>query len=146
MRIKFDADGFRRDMLAYAERKMEQIQQATELACREIENTAKDKCPKGKGSGDGEGLHQSITHKVDGSGAKFVGTVGSALEYAPYVHEGTGIHSRKGNGRADVPWSYMDEQGNWHTTDGIEPTPFLEDAVNETRDRVLQIYIDALKG
>ena len=142
MKVKFDADGFRRQMEAYAERKIEQIHRATELACIEIESAAKEKCPKGT-----DALRQSIMSKVEDSGAKSVGTVGSELEYAPYVHEGTGIYSRTGMGRKDVPWPYIDEKtGEEIWTKGNKPNPFLEDAVNENRDRVTQIYINELKG
>ena len=141
MKIRFDTDGFNRDMEAYADRKLRQIEQGLTKGAQEVERSARQKCPK-----DTDALRQSITHKLSVSGAKTVAIVGSELEYAPYVHEGTGIHSRTGMGRKDVPWSYQDEEGNWHSTDGLEPRPFLEEARNECADRVFQILLDALRG
>ena len=141
MKIKFDSDGFMRAMESYADRKLKQIEQGLTKGCQEVERVARQKCPK-----DTTALRQSITYKVDMYGAKAMGLVGSELEYAPYVHEGTGIHSRTGRGRQDVPWSYQDEAGNWHSTEGMEPTPFLEETRNECKERIWQIMLDALKG
>lgn len=141
MKVRFDADTFLRQMEAYAERKEAQIRAGLTKGCIEVQKKAMEKCPK-----DTTALRQSITYKVTMHGAKATGFVGSELEYAPYVHEGTGIHSRTGMGRKDVPWSYQDEEGNWHSTEGMEATPFLEEARNESRERILQIMFDALKG
>ena len=123
----------------YAERKEKQIVAGATKAALEVERLARQKCPK-----DTTALRQSITHDVRPRGPKVTAIVGSELEYAPFVHEGTGIHAPLG--RKDVPWSYQDEKGVWHTTDGMEPNPFLEDARNEMKDRISQIMFDALKG
>ena len=139
MKVQFDSDQFLRALEQYAERKERQIVQGLTKAALEVERAARQKCPK-----DTTALRQSITHDVRPNGPKAVAIVGSELEYAPYVHEGTGIHSPLG--RRDVPWNYRDEKGDWHTTDGIEPTPFLEDARKECKDRIAQIMFDALKG
>lgn len=141
MKIDFDSDAFMRAMEAYAERKVKQIEAGLTKCCIEVERSAKKRCPK-----DTTALRQSITYKVDTVGAKAMGIVGSELEYAPFVHEGTGLEARKGDGRKDVPWSYQDEEGNWHTTSGQEANPFLEDARNEMAGRIKQIMLDALKG
>ena len=142
MKVQFNADTFVRAIEAYAERKQHQIQTGLQLACIEVQAKAMEKCPK-----DTDALRQSITYKVEMHDSKGTGTVGSELDYAPYVHEGTGIHSRTGKGRTkDLPWSYQDERGEWHTTSGMKPTPFLEEARNESKERVLQILFDAMKG
>ena len=141
MKVRFDADTFVREMYSYAERKEAQIRAGLTECCKEVVAAAVPKCPK-----DSQALRNSITYKVTMHGAKATGFVGSELEHAPYVHEGTGIHSRTGMGRKDVPWSYQDEEGNWHSTEGMEATPFLEEARNESRERILQIMFDALKG
>lgn len=141
MKVKFDTDTFMRQMESYAERKERQIERGLERCCIHVQKKAMDRCPK-----DTDALRQSIAYKVMMHGAKATGMVGSELEYAPYVHEGTGIHSRTGMGRKDVPWSYKDEEGNWHSTEGMEANPFLENARNESRERILQIMFDALKG
>lgn len=141
MKIQFDVDGFNRALEDYAEKKIRQIEQGLTKAAQEVEKSARRKCPM-----DSDALRQSITHKVSAMGAKATAIVGSELEYAPYVHEGTGIHSRTGMGRKDVPWSYQDEEGNWHSTEGLEARPFLEQARNECADRIYQIMLDTLKG
>lgn len=56
-------------------------------------------------------------------------TVGTNLEYAPYVEYGTGL-----KGDPTVPhtrrryWRYQDENGNWHTSTGMKARPFLRPA------------------
>lgn len=141
MKVKVDPTELLKYLNEYAERKESQIFHGIEKCCVRVQEVAFHKCPK-----DSEALRQSITYKVTMHGAKATGLVGSELEYAPYVHEGTGIHSRTGMGRKDVPWSYQDEEGNWHSTEGMEARPFLEEARNESRERILQIMFDALKG
>lgn len=141
MQIKLDVDSFMRQMNSYAEHKERQIEAGLERACIEVQQSAVEKCPK-----DSDALSSSIGYKIQKNGARPEGIVGSGLEYAPYVHEGTGIYSRTGRGRKDVPWSYMDEEGNYHSTYGMEPRPFLEEARNECRDRIMQIMHNALKG
>lgn len=139
MKVQVDPKSFIRAMEQYAEQKERQIVQGLTKAALEVERSARKKCPK-----DTTALRQSITHDVSAKGPVVTAIVGSELEYAPYVHEGTGIHTPLG--RKDVPWSYCDEKGEWHTTDGMEPTPFLEDARKECKDRIAQIMADALKG
>ena len=99
-------------------------------ACLIVEGEAKKKAP----SRDGQ-LRQSITHTVDKDSS--TGYIGSALEYAPYVEIGTGIHSSKGTGREDVPWVYKDlKTGKFYTTYGMKPRPFLQPALEENKDRI----------
>lgn len=139
MKVTVDPYNFIGALDRYADRKEKQIIAGATKAALEVERLARQKCPK-----DTTALRQSITHDVRPRGPKVTAIVGSELEYAPYVHEGTGIHAPLG--RKDVPWSYQDEKGEWHTTDGMEPNPFLEDARNEMKDRISQIMFDALKG
>ena len=139
MKVTVDPYDFIGALDRFADRKEKQIIAGATKAALEVERLARQKCPK-----DTTALRQSITHDVRPRGPKVTAIVGSELEYAPYVHEGTGIHATLG--RKDVPWSYQDEKGEWHTTDGMEPNPFLEDARNEMKDRISQIMFDALKG
>lgn len=141
MKIEFDADTFMRAIENYAEKKKKQIEAGLTKCCIKVQKSAFEKCPK-----DSDALRQSISYKVTKYSAKSEGIVGSELEYAPYVHEGTGIYSRTGRGRKDVPWSYKDEDGKWHSTEGIKPRPFLEEARNECKDEILQIMFNTLKG
>ena len=107
---------------------------ALEKACALVERSAKEKAPKGTGE-----LRRSISSRVEGD----KGIVFTPLEYAPYVEYGTGLFA-EGQGRVDVPWNYQDEEGNWHTTSGMEPQPYMRPALNENREQILRILKEAL--
>lgn len=89
---------------------------------------------------DGQ-LRASITHEVDEK--KGVVYIGSNLEYAPYVHEGTGLFANNDDGR-QTPWKYKDAKGNWHTTNGQEPQPFLQRTVDENIESLPNVFINLL--
>lgn len=108
------------------------LEQALTKACLIVENEAKKLCPVESGQ-----LRSSITHEV----ADTEGRVGTNVEYAPYVEYGTGIFSSKGNGRQER-WSYQDAEGNWHSTIGQHPQPFLHPALSRNRKQVLQTIKD----
>lgn len=112
----------------------ETIKAALEKACMLVERSARQKAPKGNGQ-----LRNSITSKVEG----LEGVVYTPLEYAPYVEYGTGLFAEEG-GRQDVPWSYMDDKGEWHTTVGQHPRPFMRPALNENRDKIKEILREGL--
>lgn len=105
------------------------IEAALSKACAIVERSAKQNAPKG----DGE-LRRSITSKVDG----LTGTVFTALEYAPYVEYGTGLFAEGGNGRTwDLPWHYEDEKGEWHSSSGQHPQPFMRPALDDNKSEIL---------
>lgn len=109
-------------------------------ACLAIEAEAKSECPVDDGT-----LRQSITHEVTSEGGKLVGYVGTNVGYAPYVHEGTGIYSALG--RKQVPWKYKDlATGQWYSTKGIKPNPFMQKAVDKKRQDILTYFKGVLKG
>lgn len=96
-------------------------------ACLAIEAGAKERCPANTGT-----LRRSIITEVEANGYQIEGKVGTTLDYAPYVHEGTGIYSRTGAGRKEVPWTYYSQKdGKFYKTSGIQPHPFLEEAADE---------------
>lgn len=68
------------------------------------------------------------------------GAVGTDNEYSIYVHEGTGLYARSGNGRKEVPWVYRTPDGKFYSTKGIHPTPFLQDAADEVRPNMLNYF------
>lgn len=111
------------------------VQQALGKACAVVERSAKQKAPKGK-TGD---LRKFISSRVDG----LQGIVFSPLEYAPYVEYGTGLFAEEG-GRQDVPWHYQDEKGEWHSTSGQEPHPFMRPALEENREKIIQILKEGI--
>ena len=105
-------------------------------ACALVERSAKQKAPKDKGD-----LRRSITSKVEGT----EGVVYTPSEYAPYVEYGTGLFA-EGGGRQDVPWNYQDDEGNWHSTSGMKPQPYMRPALNENREEILRIIKEGLIG
>ena len=115
---------------------VEGLQRALQRACAIVERSAKEKAPKGTGE-----LRRSITSKVDDTEA----VVFTPLEYAPYIEFGTGLFAENG-GRADVPWCYKDDEGEWHSTSGQHPQPFMRPALNENREEILRIIKEALSN
>lgn len=107
-------------------------------ACAIVERSAKQKAPKGAGE-----LRRSITSKVEGEGEDTVGIVYTTLEYAPYVEYGTGLFAEEG-GRQDVPWCYQDDEGEWHTTSGMHPSPYMRPALDENREEIKRILKEGL--
>lgn len=110
------------------------VSKALNRACLVVENEAKRLCPVDTGD-----LRSSITHEVNND----VGIVGTNKEYAPYVEFGTGIFASEGNGR-DTPWSYQDDKGEWHTTVGQKPQPFLEIAIQTKKKLVIKVFNDEI--
>lgn len=104
-------------------------------ACALVERTAKQNAPKDTGA-----LRRSISSRIEGT----TGIVFTPLEYAPYVEYGTGLFSTEG-GRKDVPWSYQDDAGNWHTTNGQKPQPFLKPALDSNRAQIKKLLAGGIK-
>lgn len=113
---------------------LDKLNSALGTACALVERSAKQKAPKDTGA-----LRRSITSKVeDGKGIIY-----TPLEYAPYVEYGTGLFAESG-GRQDVPWTYQDDKGEWHSTSGQKPQPFMRPALLENREKILRILKEAL--
>ena len=106
-------------------------------ACRLVEAAAAGNCPVDTGN-----LQSSITSETPGPSDEPVGVVGTNVEYAPYVELGTGLFAAHGDGRQDVPWRYQDAAGNWHTTSGQSPQPFLQPALRDNEDAVRRLIIE----
>jgi HK97 gp10 family phage protein len=108
-------------------------------ACALVERAAKEKAPKGTGE-----LKRSITSNIIEVDGALEGVVFTPLEYAPYVEFGTGLFAEEG-GRKDVPWNYQDDEGNWHSTSGMKPRPFLRPALEENRTKIIEILREGIK-
>lgn len=86
-------------------------------------------------------LRNSISHRVDSDEpAVYVGT---NSEYAAYVELGTGKYAQ--GGRQD-PWTYQDDEGNWHRTEGRKAKPYLKPAVADHAQTYRSIIEDELKN
>lgn len=99
---------------------------ALQRAGLEIETKAKKLCPVDTGT-----LRRSITHEVANNEL----VVGTNVEYAPYLEFGTGIYASEGDGRK-TPWTYMSADGEFHTTQGQHPQPFLFPAGDDVKDKI----------
>lgn len=121
----------------------QELRQAMGKACALVEGEARKKAQAKKDTGE---LSRSIESRVEANGKDIVGIVSTPLEYAPYVEFGTGLFAEEGNGRQDVPWHYQDDKGEWHTTSGQKPRPFLRPALHENRENILRILKGGLKS
>lgn len=118
----------------------EDIKASVGKACALVERAAKQNAVKGNGD-----LRRSITSRIEEDAGEITGIVFTALEYAPYVEFGTGLFAEKG-GRQDVPWHYQDDKGEWHTTSGMHPQPFLRPALHENREEIKRILQGGLSS
>lgn len=107
------------------------LEHALTEAAATVEAAAKEKAPVASGN-----LRRSINHSVSYPEA----SIGSNVDYAPYVEKGTGIHAADGNGRKDVPWMYVGADGKAHITSGSKPQPFLEPAVQSSKNKILDCF------
>ena len=114
------------------------VEAALGKSCAIVERSAKEKAPKGGGD-----LRRSIESRVEQNGDDLQGVVFTPLFYAPYVEFGTGLFAEE-KGRKDVPWVYQDEKGEWHTTSGMKPHPYLRPALEENREQIVQIIKESL--
>lgn len=86
-------------------------------------------------------LRQSITTQVDKG--EYVVYIGSNEEYAGYVELGTGKHAEIGG---SPPWVWVDQNGDFHYTEGVRARPFLRPALTNHLDTYRKIIIDELKS
>ena len=115
------------------------MSQRMDKACLVVESQAKQNCPVDIGI-----LRASITSETEVTASEIVGRVGTNEEYGPYVHNGTGIYAKDGNGRK-TPWGYTVRAGKYkgfHWTQGQRPQPFLENAKLEKKSTVERILGD----
>jgi HK97 gp10 family phage protein len=138
MSIKFEGLESIEDKL-YKLKDVKSYENALKKACMLVERTAKQKAPKGNGE-----LRRSITSRIDKDGNELKGVVFTPLEYAPYVEYGTGLFAEE-QGRQDVPWHYKDDEGNWHSTSGMPPHPYLRPALYENREEILRLLKEGIK-
>lgn len=117
----------------------EKMRNNVEQACLIVEAAAKEKTPVLTGE-----LRRSIQTNVNFYGDITEGHVFSNLEYAPYVEYGTGLFAENGDGRKDVPWRYQAEDGQWYTTSGQSPQPYLRPALIENKEKVKQKILEGI--
>ncbi len=107
-----------------------------EKVCLLVERDAKKNCPVDQGP-----LRASIQYNVSLNDDEIIGSIFSSLEYAPYVHQGTGIYAVNGDGRK-TPWKYEVKAGKykgWHITKGQRPNPFLDKAKLDNKNKISKV-------
>lgn len=161
MAIKFE--GLESVLKAFEEMgNIANVEESLNKATLHLEGEVKMKAPKGE-------IRNSISSEVDG----LTGKVFTPLEYAPYVEYGTGLFAEgEGGGRQEVPWVYVkgntsssttktihtEESANQavaflrskgleaYKTSGQKPQPFMRPAMDENKDRILEILKEGLIG
>lgn len=134
-----DNDEFIRSMENATLKMVMDMSRKMDKACLVVESQAKQNCPVDIGI-----LRASITSETEVTASEIVGRVGTNEEYGPYVHNGTGIYAKDGNGRK-TPWGYTVRAGKhkgFHWTKGQRPQPFLENAKLEKKSAVERILGD----
>ena len=111
------------------------VEQAINQSALLVESSAKQNASNCKDTG---ALQNSIISNVETTNEAVIGYVSTNLEYAPYVEYGTGLFAESGNGR-QTPWRYQDDEGNWHTTKGQHPQPFMRPALSENKQNILRV-------
>lgn len=112
------------------------------------EKYAKARCPVGTPESTGKKgyrggtLRNSITHNVEISGTKGTVSIGSNVEYAPYVELGTGPYF-------DTPpkWiEYVTERGSGEGHGYVRPRPYLKPAIEDHMAEYKQIMRDEMRN
>lgn len=119
-----------------------QLRKNINKCCMLVKRDAIKNCPVDMGI-----LRASIFFRTIYNLNSVKGVIASNLEYAPYVHQGTGIYAINGDGRK-TPWKYKVEAGKyegWHTTVGQKPQPFLENAKITNMVRIQNILQEGLR-
>lgn len=119
-----------------------QVEAALEAVGQQAEGDIKDEITD-VGAVDTGRLRSSIAHRVvtDESAVH----VGTNVEYAVYVHEGTGKYAVGGNGTPKERWVYRDEAGHFHMAYPQKPRRFIKDAVDKHLADYRKIFEEYLK-
>lgn len=103
-----------------------------------IQGRVKQLCPVDTGQ-----LRESIGNERQGD----VTVVGTSVEHAIFVEYGTG---KKGD--PTVPhttkeyWRYKGKGGNWVTSHGQVPRPFMRNGFSQSKDQAVQAYADSIRS
>lgn len=141
MRVEWDDEMLQQALKDLQKNMPNEVVECMSKACAAVEAEAKARCPVDSGA-----LRRSITFDVKQDSDDIKGIVGTTIDYAPYVHEGTGLYARAGNGRKDVPWYYYSEKdGKLHRTYGNYPQPFLEEAAEVKAQEIITYFMGLIK-
>lgn len=134
-RVRYGADSMVVDLEKYSKDMEKWVKKGITKTTLKIYNTAVALAPVDMGY-----LKESIDYKITNGGLSSVISVGA--DYAIYVEYGTGIYATgPGGSRAkNIPWSYKDVDGEWHTTHGQVAQPFWNPAIDAGRQTFEQYF------
>lgn len=136
MNIHFDTSDVMDKLGNMAENLSAGLRNALQEAGEVVRKDAVLNCPVDTGR-----LRGSITVNVEGNTA----TVGTNVEYAPYVEFGTGSKGDKSVAHTTKKqWTYY-SGGQFFTTSGHAPQAFLVPALKNNSDTIKQIIRQAMK-
>lgn len=104
---------------------------------KDIQAECKAECPVDTGA-----LKESIVEQTSGGGGAYTSEVGPTAPYGIYVEMGTGIYA----GGRQTPWHYQDAKGNWHTTRGQKPQPYMEPGFEAGKDKAVESLTAEVKN
>jgi HK97 gp10 family phage protein len=90
-------------------------------------------------------LRRSIASRVEREGDDIKVVIGTNLEYAPFVEYGTGIFTTHPDGGRQTAWRYQNAEGQWFTTVGQKPQPFLMPAFHAKQSQIERIFEQVLR-
>lgn len=93
-------------------------------------------------AGTGE-LLDSIQASFEQDGDTFSLKVTSS-DVAKFIDGGTGAAHGVSGGR-EGSWRYRDKNGNWHTTDGMDADPFIDESLDGTLSSLKDIIMKHMR-
>ena len=112
------------------------VQNGVAKGGKAIQAQCKAVCPL-----DTAGLRNSIVEETTGGGGKYTSEIGPTVDYGIYVEMGTGIYA----GGRQTPWRYQDSKGQWHTTRGQRPHPYMEPGFEAGKDEAVEILTNEVQ-
>lgn len=91
-------------------------------------------------------LLNSIDCRVEPESGRVV--IGTPLIYGAYLEMGTGIFATGPSEAKKIPWRWFSPRPKWrgwHTTKGMEARPWLQPALDESKDDILNLCGEAGK-
>ena len=136
MNIHFDTSDVLKKLGDVAENLSAGLYNALQESGEVVRKEAVLNCPVQTGR-----LRGSITVNVEGNTAE----IGTNLEYAPFVEYGTGSKGDKSVAHTTrEKWTYY-SGGQFFTTSGQAPQPFLTPALKNNKDTIIKLIREAVK-
>ncbi len=133
-------ESFRKAILSYPEKSVKNFNDAIKSSLLIIQSSATQKAPKDTGN-----LKAGWEINI----GTLKGTLRNKMDYAIFVHEGTGIYGPMKRAITPKSKSFLawQKDGVWRfarSVKGMKPRPFLQEAVDEKSDQVNKVFDEAL--